>query len=103
VVARSVVLKTPESLAGMEFNGDVQCKSGELVVGGGYKLPPGIFHPDNTHAIPSMSVIISAPSFDGASPPPDGSTPTGWHFELLRNFDYNSEEVTLYVLCAAAT
>lgn len=94
-------MRTVESHAGAWFQGGVPCESGEVAVGGGYKMPAVALHPDDTHDVPSLSVVTSMPSFRSLSSAPDGSSPTGWYFELVRNFESDSDGVTLYVLCAA--
>lgn len=94
---------TPQSSAGGTYYQDVQCKKGELVVGGGYQLPNSPQPLSNTTTIPNIAIFMSEPIADNGAAAPDGATPTGWHFGLYRTLQSGTDRVTVYALCAVAT
>ena len=83
--------------AGQTMADDVQCQSGESVVGGGADVGPAV-SVDNQ---PNVVITGSRPADSAGAALLSGSEPRGWFVEARRNSNSATQTVTVYVLCAS--
>ena len=100
VVVRSTTLSFLATVGpnGQILSDDVQCLTGESVVGGGADIDPVVAVSDQPNAV----VTSSRPADSAGSSPADGTEPRGWFVAARRNSNTATHTVSIYVLCASA-
>jgi hypothetical protein len=100
VVVRSttLVFTAASGPNGQQLSDDVQCQTGESVVGGGTDIFPVSAVSDQ----PNVIVNSSRPADASGATVANGEEPTGWFGSARRNSNTGGHTVAIYVLCASA-